>query len=98
MILKFGRKPEEFDLVQLAKATDGLTGSEIEQLFIDALHEAFNSRKEPTDLSVALLLNDLVPLSKLMGEQVDGLRKWAKGRARRATVLAAERSERKLAT
>jgi RHS repeat-associated protein len=83
-IVKFGRKPEEFDLVQLAKATDGLTGSEIEQLFIDALHEAFNSRKEPTDLSVALSLNDFMPLSKLMSEQVDGLRKWAKGRARLA--------------
>jgi SpoVK/Ycf46/Vps4 family AAA+-type ATPase len=96
-IAKFGRKPEEFDLVQLAKATDGLTGSEIEQLFVDALHEAFNSRKEPTDLSVALSLNDFMPLSKLMSEQVDGLRKWAKGRARRATALAAERSERKLA-
>ncbi len=96
-IAKFGRKSTAFDVVQLAKATEGLTGSEIEQLFIDALHEGFSRRTEPTDLSVALLLNDFMPLSKLMSEQVDGLRKWAKGRARRATALAAERSERKLA-
>ena len=96
-IAKFGRKPDDFEVVQLARATEGLTGSEIEQLFIDALHEAFNGRKEPTDLSVALLLNDFMPLSKLMSEQIDGLRKWAKGRARRATALAAERSERKIA-
>jgi len=67
-IAKFGRKPDDFDVVQLARATEGLTGSEIEQLFIDALHEAFNGRKEPTDLSVAMLLNDFMPLSKLMSE------------------------------
>jgi hypothetical protein len=43
-----------------------------------------------------MLLNDLVPLSKLMSEQIEGLRKWAKGRARRATAREAERSERKI--
>ena len=96
-IAKFGRKSTVFDVVQLAKATEGLTGSEIEQLFIDALHEAFNQRKEPTDLSVALLLNDFMPLSKLMSEQVDGLRKWAKGRARRATGRETGREGRKIA-
>lgn len=85
-IAKFSREPKNFDVGQLAKATEGLTGSEIEQLFIDALHEAFSRREEPTDLSIAMLLNDLVPLSKLMSEQVDALRKWARGRARRATL------------
>jgi hypothetical protein len=48
-------------------------------------------------LSVALLLNDFMPLSKLMSEQVDGLRKWAKGRARRATALEGGREGRKIA-
>ena len=32
-------------------------------------------RAEPTDLSVAMLLNDLVPLCKPMSEQIDALRK-----------------------
>lgn len=86
-IAKFKREPEKFDVVQLARATDGLTGSEIEQLFIDTLHEAFSRRQEPTDLAIAMLLNDLVPLSKLMSEQVNALRQWAKGRARRATLV-----------
>ena len=94
---KFHRDPKQFDIVQLAKATEGLTGSEIEQLFIDALHEAFNGRKEPTDLSVAMLLNDLMPLSKLMSEQIDALRKWAKGRARRATALDRKEESRRIA-
>jgi len=96
-IAKFRRDPRQFDIVQLAKATEGLTGSEIEQLFIDSLHAAFSRREEPTDLSIALLLNDLVPLSKLMSEQIDALRKWATGRARRATALESERLERKIA-
>lgn len=95
-ISKFQRNPEEFDLVQLSRATEGLTGSEIEQLFIDSLHEGFSRREEPTDLSIAMLLNDLVPLSKLMSEQVNGLRQWAKGRARGATSTGCGSSVRKI--
>src|ERR1051326_7462947 len=37
-IAKFKREAEKFDLVQLARATEGLTGSEIEQVFIESLH------------------------------------------------------------
>lgn len=96
-IAKFNRDPKQFDIVQLAKATEGLTGSEIEQLVVDALYAAFSRREEPTDLSIALLLNDLVPLSKLMSEQIGELHKWAKGRARRATAAETERSERRIA-
>jgi len=47
---KHGRAPGDFDLVQLAKATEGLTGSEIENVFIEALYLAFDQDKEPTDL------------------------------------------------
>ena len=97
-ISKFGRAPDKFDLGQLARATEGLTGSEIEQLFIDALHEAFSRRDEPSDLSIAVLLNDLVPLSKLMCEQIDALRKWAKGRARLATKPDPQSTRRKILT
>ncbi len=97
-ITKFKRDPQEFDVVQLARATEGLTGSEIEQLFIDSLHEAFSRHVEPTDLSIALLLNDLVPLSKLMSEQIDGLRRWARGRARLATPQPSHSQGRKIAT
>jgi hypothetical protein len=71
--------------VTLAKATKGLTGSEIESVFVDALFQAFDAGKEPTDLSIAQVLVDFVPLSKLMAEQIAGLRNWAKGRARSAT-------------
>jgi len=80
--------------VQLARATDGLTGSEIETVFVDALFQAFDAGKEPTDLTIAQVLIDLVPLSKLMAEQITGLRNWSQSRARLAT--SAQSSEQKL--
>jgi hypothetical protein len=43
-----------------------------------------------------MLLNDLVPLTKLMSEQIDALREWAKGRARWATAAEAEPSQRRV--
>jgi SpoVK/Ycf46/Vps4 family AAA+-type ATPase len=86
-IRKYGRNPSDFDLVQLGRATEGLTGSEIESVFVDALFLAFDSDREPSDLDVARILTEFVPLSKLMAEQINGLRNWAKGRARLATSL-----------
>ena len=84
-------------MVQLAKATEGLTGSEIENVFIEALYLAFDAGKEPTDLDIARVLTEFVPLSKLMAEQIGGLRTWAKGRARLATSQTSERKLRRIA-
>jgi SpoVK/Ycf46/Vps4 family AAA+-type ATPase len=94
---KHGRDPRDLDVVQLAKATEGLTGSEIENVFIEALYLAFDGEKEPTDLDICQVLIEFVPLSKLMAEQIGGLRNWSKGRARLATSLVSERGLRKLA-
>jgi hypothetical protein len=74
---KHGRDSKDFDVVQLARATEGLTGSEIENVFIEALYLAFDSggeagEKEPTDLDIARVLTEFVPLSKLMAEQIGG--------------------------
>jgi ATP-dependent 26S proteasome regulatory subunit len=93
---KYGRQPGDFDIVQLAKVTEGLTGSEIENAFVEALYLAFDSGaegqgKEPTDLDVAGVLTEFVPLSKLMAEQITSLRNWAKGRARLATSFEQEK-------
>jgi SpoVK/Ycf46/Vps4 family AAA+-type ATPase len=93
---KHGRDPKDFDIVQLAKATEGLTGSEIKNVFIEALYLAFDGEKEPTDLDIAQVLTEFVPLSKLMAEQITGLRQWAKGRARLATSLVSERKLRRM--
>ena|ERR1051325_5220366 len=78
---KYGRDPKDFDIIQFAKATDGLTGSEIENVFVEALYAGFDAGNEPSDLSVAQVLTEFVPLSKLMAEQISGLRTWEIGRA-----------------
>jgi SpoVK/Ycf46/Vps4 family AAA+-type ATPase len=96
-IAKYGRDSKDFDTRQLAKATDGLTGAEIEQVFVDALYRAFDQEDEPTDLTIGEVLVDFVPLSKLMSEQITSLRSWAKGRARMATTIQPSSSGRKIA-
>jgi len=95
-ISKFRRDPGAFDIPQLSKSTEGFTGSEIEQVVVDALYRAFDRGEEPTDLTIGQVLVDFVPLSKLMSEPVTALRTWAKGRARAATSVVEERRSRKI--
>jgi ATP-dependent 26S proteasome regulatory subunit len=96
-IEKFHRDSQAFDLRQLAKVTEGFAGAEIEQVFIEALYRAFDRDQEPTDLTIGEALTEFVPLSKLVAEQVNGLRTWAKGRARPATEPAPEKGLRRIA-
>jgi SpoVK/Ycf46/Vps4 family AAA+-type ATPase len=96
VISDFGREPKDFDTVQLARTTDGLTGAEIKSVFFDAMFAAFEEDGDPTDLHIATVLNDVVPLSKLMAENIAALRAWSKGRARMATSALTERRIRKL--
>ncbi|MGZ4961691.1 MAG: AAA family ATPase [Limisphaerales bacterium] len=96
-IAKHGRDPKDFDIVQLARASEGLTGSEIENVFVDAMYNAFAVSKEPTDLTIAHVLTEFVPLSKMMAEQINGLKNWVNGRARVATSQPVERALRRIA-
>jgi SpoVK/Ycf46/Vps4 family AAA+-type ATPase len=96
-IARYGRAPKDFDIAQLARATGGLTGSEVEQVFIEALFHGFDQETEPTDLAIAQVLVEFVPLSKLMAEQVSASRSWATGRAKPATTQQGERKLRRLA-
>ena len=96
-ITKHGRDANDFDVVQLARASDGLTGSEIEAVFVEALCQGFDEGAEPTDLTIAQVLTEFVPLSKTMAEQIGALRTWARGRARLATTQVAESKLRRLA-
>ena len=86
-------------MAQLARITDGFTGSEIDAAFTEAMFLGFERNREPTELDIAGVLNECVPLPKQMAEQITALRQWAKGRSRLATSPAApEQRLRKLAT
>ena len=74
-------EPGQFDLHELAVATAGFSGSEIEQVVVSALYTAF---AEHRSLDQALLMAEVQgtkPLSVTMAERVEGIRAWAKGRA-----------------
>lgn len=85
-IKRNGRKPEGYDLNELAAATERWTGAEIEALFKEALFAAFDEGKEPTTKLIKELSQHVVPLSQMMSQQIDGMREWAKGRARFAST------------
>ena len=95
-IQKHGRDPKDFDPRQLSRMTEGFTGSEIENAFVEGLYLGFEPEKEPTDLDLAQVLTGSIPLSKLMVEQINTLRGWAKGRARYATSQLPESNLRRL--
>lgn len=76
--------PATFDLEELSRATEGFSGSEIEEVVVSGLYTAFT---EESVLSTEDLLRETqttVPLSVTMSERVEDLRAWARRRTVRA--------------
>ncbi|GIV79882.1 AAA family ATPase [Litorilinea aerophila] len=82
---KRNRDPEQFDLHSLAMASDGLSGAEIEQAVIAGLYEAFDKNRPLETTDLLDVLQETVPLSQMMQEEIDALRAWARQRARPAS-------------
>lgn len=80
------RDREKFDLDALADASQDFSGAEIEEAINSALYDAFYARKEVTTDHILNALTQTVPLARTMSEQISGLRSWADGRARNASV------------
>jgi SpoVK/Ycf46/Vps4 family AAA+-type ATPase len=74
------RDPEKFDLDQLAQASQGYSGAEIEQAIISGLHKVFGTKRELETQDVLEALRESPPLSVTMNEAITGLRNWAKGK------------------
>lgn len=83
-LLKRNRAPEQFDVDVLARASEGLSGAEIEQAVIDGLYEAFDKDRPLEMIDLVEVLQQTVPLSTMMREDIDALREWARYRARPA--------------
>jgi SpoVK/Ycf46/Vps4 family AAA+-type ATPase len=80
------RLPQDFDVGQLARDTDGYVGAEIEQAIIDAMYIGFNASREFTTADIAAAVKRQVPLSSSQREAIDGLRDWLhSGRAQSAS-------------
>jgi AAA+ superfamily predicted ATPase len=75
------RQPDDFDLARIAAASDGFSGAEIEQAIVAALYDCFSRQEQ---LSTDAVLSEIArtrPLSVTMGENIEGLRGWARERA-----------------
>ena len=77
---KRGRDVSKFDLKALAEASEGYSGSEIEQAVISALHEAYADKAKLDTSRIISAVETSPPLSVTMAESVQCLLAWAKGR------------------
>ena len=74
------RDPGQFDLALLGQASEGFTGSEIEQAVISGMFSAFAEGEKLTSDHLAAALERTQPLSSLMAERIAELRAWARDR------------------
>lgn len=75
------RDPARFDLVAIARASDGFSGAELEGAVVGALYRAY---ADGTDLSTERIVEELghtTPLSRTRAEDIERMRAWASGRA-----------------
>ena len=76
-LAKRALNPASHDLLALARAADGFSGAEIEQVIVSALYAAHGNDAPVSDFSLQQEIRATRPLSVLMREQVDALRAWA---------------------
>jgi ATP-dependent 26S proteasome regulatory subunit len=88
-IRKRGRNPEQFDVKVLAAEADGFSGAEIEQVVVSSLYDAYDTGRDIEMEDLVRNINQSIPLSRTMKEQIDALREWAATRARPASTGAA---------
>ncbi len=71
---------------QVANASEGFTGAEIAALIPEALFAAFaDDQREITTKDLLSAAAVTIPLAKTMADKIDALRKWAEGRATKAS-------------
>jgi len=80
------RSVDGLDVMSVARATAGFVGAEIAALVPEALFAAFaDGERAIATEDLLTAASAVVPLSKTAAEKIDGLRAWAKGRARPAS-------------
>jgi SpoVK/Ycf46/Vps4 family AAA+-type ATPase len=72
--------PARFALDSLVEATEGFSGSEIEQAIVSAMYTAHAQGRTVGQADLLAEIQQTRPLSVLMGEKVAEIRDWATGR------------------
>ena len=79
------RKPELFDLGALARATEGYSGAEIEQVVNAGLFSAFDAGRDLEQGDLQRAVTDTRPLSRSRAQEIGGLMAWAQNNAKMAS-------------
>ena len=82
---RHGRDPLHFRVEELAASAERLTGAELEQAVVAALHAAFAASRELSSDDIANALTQTVPIYETYEERIKELRDWARTRARPAS-------------
>ncbi len=83
-LAKRGLDPTDFDLDALATICDGFTCAEIEQAIVSARYGCDAEERRMDTAAIARAIKGTYPISVVMREQIDALRRWAAER----TVMA----------
>ena len=82
------RDPANFDLNKLVRASAGYSGSELEEVIVIALYNAYDQGQGEADITTEMMLQalgEIIPLSQTMRERLTDMREWARSRARSAS-------------
>ena len=74
------RDSNSYDVAALVQASNGFSGSEIEQAIVSAMYAAFNEEREFTTEDIIAEMEATQPISIVMAEKIAALRQWAQGR------------------
>jgi SpoVK/Ycf46/Vps4 family AAA+-type ATPase len=81
------------DIEELAKASPGFTGAELEEAVKEAMFLAFDEGHQLAKGDVLQAISATAPLSQTMQEMISNTREWAKGRAVAASTAEPESLE-----
>jgi ATP-dependent 26S proteasome regulatory subunit len=84
-LAKRGNDLKLFNIPQLAQITKNWSGSEIEQVIISGMYEAFADNRKLKEDDLFVIFGSSVPLATTMEEQIKKVRSWAHNRAVRAS-------------
>jgi SpoVK/Ycf46/Vps4 family AAA+-type ATPase len=89
-LARHGRAEAKIKAQEIADASEGFTGAELEQGVIEGLFTSYSQKREIKTEDILAAVRGTVPLSKTMADQIKELRAWATGRAKSASVTAVE--------
>lgn len=81
------RKAESFNIDKLADDAIGFSGSEIEEIIVSSLYDAFDNDEDINQSYIENTIKGMVPLSQTMEDQIKSTREWAKTRAKKASSI-----------